>query len=171
MNGVRDVFAAMEESSKGAYDYFEPEDEEIRVDSSLKGEVDINQIVKRYAQTGLLPNKYNEAMANYGDMSGIPDFLTMKTRVAAAEAAFGELPAALRDRYGNDPALFLKNFATKECQDLLVEAGLATYAAAQETLGKASGEPVPESSTGSARSSAGKAGKAAKAAAESSDQE
>ena len=67
---------------------------------------DINAIVRRYASTGQLEH-ITQAQPRYGDFTSVEDYLSVLTRVKAAEEGFRMLPAELRDRCGNDPAEFV----------------------------------------------------------------
>lgn len=71
----------------------------------FKDESDINVILARYQKTGLLIN-VNHNQAVYGDTTA-QDFQEAMNVVAAAQSAFDDLPAHLRDRFQNDPAQLL----------------------------------------------------------------
>lgn len=69
-------------------------------------ECDINYIVERFGVTGQLPEN-NRPMPTYGDFTGISDYRAALDAVAAADSAFMNLPAKVRERFDNDPALFV----------------------------------------------------------------
>lgn len=71
----------------------------------FKDEADINTIMARYQSTGEMP-VLNEQPPQYLDASGF-DFQAMQDQVVEAKALFGQLPSILRNRFSNDPALFL----------------------------------------------------------------
>ncbi len=73
---------------------------------SMKAECDINNILKRYAKTGLL-TPVNKRPPMFIDVSDVGDYRTAIENVRAAETEFMRLPAAIRARFGNDPAVFL----------------------------------------------------------------
>lgn len=73
-----------------------------KVQQQFKSECDINVIVKR-AEKGLVPAFMNRKAPAFGDFSEVPSLAEAYDRIAAAEQAFSELPAALRRELGNDP--------------------------------------------------------------------
>lgn len=74
-----------------------------RVQQQHRDECDMNFIVKR-AQRGISPIFINTRAPWFGDVSTVPSDLTQAwDLIQAAEAAFSELPAALRRELGNDP--------------------------------------------------------------------
>ncbi len=73
---------------------------------SAKDECDINKIMARFALGGEI-NHINKAQAHYGDFSNAQSFSDAYTAVANAEQAFAELPAHVRDMFGNDAEAFL----------------------------------------------------------------
>lgn len=72
---------------------------------SAKEETDINTIVKRFGLTGQLPEGMRAP--TYGDFTDVVDFHTAMNAVAQAGEAFDRLPASIRDRFNNDPGLFV----------------------------------------------------------------
>jgi len=68
----------------------------------FKDECDINNILRQFNVTGLLPEA--PLAPRYGDFSGITDYHTAMNAVIAAEDGFMALPADLRARFQNDPA-------------------------------------------------------------------
>lgn len=66
-------------------------------------DADVNVIVRRFGISGQLPSRAR-GQAMYGDFTGITDFESARDVVARAEAGFKELPAQVRDQFGNDPA-------------------------------------------------------------------
>lgn len=71
----------------------------------FKEESDINTIVERFGITGQLPE--NVRIPEVGDFSDAMDFHTSMNVIRAAEEAFMEMPAKVRERFGNDPGAFL----------------------------------------------------------------
>lgn len=69
-------------------------------------ECDINYIVERFGVTGQLPPQTGPA-PTYGDFTGILDYRDALHAVMAADEAFMALPAKVRERFDNDPALFV----------------------------------------------------------------
>lgn len=76
-----------------------------RTKQSFKAECDINTIVSRFLRTGIM-DFATKNEARYGDTTGI-DYQMATLTVARAKSLFNDLPAALRDRFENEPAKFL----------------------------------------------------------------
>ena len=95
----------------------------------FKDECDINNILRQFNITGLLPE--SPLSPRYGDFSGISDYHTALNRVIAAQDEFEALPAQIRARFDNDPAQlieFLENSENRPEAELL---GLVDKAAAE----------------------------------------
>lgn len=71
----------------------------------FKDESDINILLARYQSTGEIPN-LNERAPQYLDVTG-HDYQEHMNVIAGAQTLFNELPSLLRNRFENDPALFL----------------------------------------------------------------
>lgn len=72
-------------------------------EQSFKDECDINNIVKQYERTGLMPHQRPNQPV-FADISDAPSFLEAQNVVAAANEAFAAIPAEIRERFMNDPA-------------------------------------------------------------------
>lgn len=80
----------------------------------FKDETDINNILRQFNITGLLPE--TPLSPRYGDFTGISDYHSALNQVIAAEDEFMALPAQIRSRFDNDPAKlidFLDNVENK----------------------------------------------------------
>lgn len=91
--------------------FFRPD----RAKQGFKDECDINVIMKRYEQTGQLDHLAGRPLL-YGEVPAI-DFQSAMALVVEAREQFALLPAAIRDRFGHDPArllAFLEDPANKE---------------------------------------------------------
>jgi len=102
----------------------------------FKDECDINNILRQFNITGLLPE--SPLSPRYGDFSGIGDYHTALNRVIAAQDEFEALPAQIRARFNNDPAElieFLEDDKNRpEAETLgLVEKGAAEVVEAPKT--------------------------------------
>lgn len=74
---------------------------------SEKDNCDINVIMKRFGQTGQLPNGARLPPLN-GDFSDVvTDYGSALRLVREAEASFGALPAKVRERFKNSPEAFV----------------------------------------------------------------
>lgn len=89
----------------------------------FKDECDLGRILARHARGGVLPQVSG---AMYGDFAGVEDYQAAQELLRAARAQFEALPAAVRGRFKNDPAVFLDFVHTEGNEDELVELGLAT---------------------------------------------
>lgn len=100
---------------------------------SCKDECDIHKILSQYKKTGILTH-INSARPNYTDLPSSSDYQTALNTIIEAENCFSDLPAVVRDRFGNDPETFLKAFGDPKMADELRELGL---------LRPVQGEPAP----------------------------
>jgi len=69
---------------------------------AFKDESDINTMMRRFGITGQLSQSASEPF--YGDFTDVSDYHAALERVRSAQAEFATLPAAVRARFGNDPA-------------------------------------------------------------------
>jgi len=111
---------------------------------SFRDECDINNILRQFNVTGQLPA--GSVQPQYGDFSGITDYQSALNAVMAAQDSFLALPAKVRARFDNDPALFV-DFASDEAnRDELKALGLlreeAAVAAVTSPSEPVSGEPA-----------------------------
>lgn len=72
---------------------------------SHRDECDINVILKRYEQSGVIPD-YGGHEGRYLDCTGM-EFQSAMEIIAKGRSVFAELPAAVRARFENDPAKML----------------------------------------------------------------
>lgn len=89
---------------------------------SFRDECDINTIVRRFGVTGVAP--MSGRMPTYGDFSGISDFQSAMEVVTAAREAFASLPAAVRERFANDPQRLLGFLGDEANRDEAIRLGL-----------------------------------------------
>ena len=61
---------------------------------AFAADADINNIMSKYSQTGLLtdPFKIPNTSPQFGDFTGVSDFLTAQNAILEAQAAFNDLP-------------------------------------------------------------------------------
>lgn len=88
----------------------------------FKDECDINNILRQFNVTGLLPE--STLSPRYGDFTGISDYHTALNRVIAAEDEFMALPAQIRSRFDNDPAKLIEFLENSENKDEAIKLGL-----------------------------------------------
>jgi phage internal scaffolding protein len=92
---------------------------------SFKDDADINCIIARYENTGVLvdPTVPVSRIPNFGDFSELPTYQEAQNVIIAAKNAFDTLSAKIRERFHNDPAAyydFVRNL--KKGSDEYVEA-------------------------------------------------
>lgn len=100
---------------------------ESRTKQAFKDETDINNILRKH-EKGLLVDHLNEHQGNYGDFLDAPDYHTALNRIHEADTAFMTIPAEIRAKFENDPALFLDFVQNPDNLDEMREMGLAKRA-------------------------------------------
>lgn len=98
-------------------------DEKSLTKQSAKDECDINLIVRRYDNTGVITHVSN-VQAQFGE-SPMTDLQTALNQVIAAEEAFAQLPAAVRKKFDNNAVAFVDFVDNPDNADKLIEMGLA----------------------------------------------
>lgn len=86
---------------------------------------DINNILKRYEKTGMLPELIKEN-PQYGDFSEVPDYQTALEIVTKSHEQFAALDGRVRAQFKNDPAEFLAFATNPDNMEQMVNMGLAT---------------------------------------------
>lgn len=102
----------------------DPGDDEGLVQQHMAEECDVNAIMRKYQSTGSLTHVVDMVGA-YGDFSDVTDYKSGLERIMAADDLFMELPAHVRDRFGNDPVQFLEFATNSENIDEMRKLGLA----------------------------------------------
>ncbi len=95
-----------------------------RTVQSSKDECDINTIMQRYKQVGLIEH-VNTAKAHYGDFTEVNEFQEALNLVNTANEDFMKLPADIRSLFDNDAGKFLEFATNPKNIDEMVELGLA----------------------------------------------
>jgi phage internal scaffolding protein len=77
---------------------------------SFKDDADINCIIARYENTGVLvdPTVQVSRVPHFGDYSDMPTYQEAQNVIVAATNAFSSLPSKIRERFGNDPAAYFQ---------------------------------------------------------------
>lgn len=106
--------------------------EEDMTQQSDLNETDINVIMAKYGgMGGQLPQVLDHPQ--YGDFTEVGDFRTMVETVRAAEQAFAELPAKVRNRFHNDPEEMMDFLGDPENRDEAIKLGLVNAPPPEET--------------------------------------
>lgn len=115
-----------------------------RTQQSFRDECDINSILRQFNVTGQLP--VGSVQPQYGDFSGITDYQSALNAVMAAQDSFLALPAKVRARFDNDPALFVEFASDEANKDEMKALGLfreeAAVAAVTSPSEPVQGEPA-----------------------------
>lgn len=90
---------------------------------SMAEESDINNIVKRFGLTGVLPQ--NVRVPSYGDFTEVNDYTSAMQAIKSAESSFNAMPSEVRARFENSPQKFLQFCADRRNLDEMREMGLA----------------------------------------------
>lgn len=91
-------------------------------DQQFAKECDINLILKRFMETGVLPNSRGNGV--FIDCSQIGDFASLMEKVDTARARFADLPSDIRSRFGHDAAAFLDFVSNPENKDECIKLGI-----------------------------------------------
>lgn len=105
------------------------------VQRHMKDEVDVNNIMRKYQKTGLV-NHVNRYQGNYGNFTNMPTFHEAYQKVLDAKEMFLTLPSTIREKFANDPGLFLEYVDDPENAEGMKELGLIP-------AGGPSPEPAP----------------------------
>lgn len=117
--------------------------EQGRTKQSFKAECDINNIMRRFQQTGVIDH-LSQRKPMFGDMPNM-DFQGAMAIVVEARERFAELPSAVRDRFANDPGRLLEFIQNPENTEEAIKLGLMER---RDGAAKAPAAPSPVSPTG-----------------------
>lgn len=113
---------------------------------SFKAECDVNNIVRRYQQTGVVTH-VNRGQPKFGDFSNLGTYHEALLQVTHAQQAFMDLPAVVRDRFGNDPGALLEFLDDPANDREAIRLGLKTPPSVGSQGSKTGANPVKESTT------------------------
>lgn len=91
---------------------------------AFKDECDINVIMQRYQENGILPELVR-GTPQYVDFADALTFQEAMNVVADSRSRFEALPSSIRDRFANDPAQFLAFVEDPKNGEELIDMGLA----------------------------------------------
>lgn len=77
-----------------------------RTRQSMKDECDINRILGRFKQSGMITHVAQRSPV-YADVSDVTDYREAVERVERTDEFFQGLPAKVRAKFGHDPVSFL----------------------------------------------------------------
>nr|AVQ10183.1 minor capsid protein [Gokushovirinae environmental samples] len=116
-------------------------EEETLAKQEFKEECDINTLLRRFNITGELPGPYR--MPVYGDFAGITDFHEAANAIAEANEAFDALPVLVRERFRNDPAMFVDFCLDDKNKDEARRLGLLPPIELEKLQAAAPASPAP----------------------------
>lgn len=90
---------------------------------SFTDECNIHNILRKYQATGLIEHQ-NRFAGDYGDYINVQDYQASLNAVNEARATFEALPANVRARCNNDPAVFLSFVADPSNRQEMFKLGL-----------------------------------------------
>ena len=88
-----------------------------QVQQHFKDEVDINNIIAKYTQTGQITH-YARGKPSYGDVPDGADFTDAMNLITEAQAEFDALPSEVRSHFQNDPRKYLDAFQPDNKEEL-----------------------------------------------------
>lgn len=94
-----------------------------RTKQAFGSEVNINTIVRKYEQTGMVTH-LARGVPRYGDFSAATDLKTALDLAHEAHDQFRKMNPYVRKAADNDPVRFLEMLATEEGTQELLDAGL-----------------------------------------------
>lgn len=114
---------------------------ETRVQQNFKDETNVNNIVKRFQQTGQLPQGRNQEPL-YLDHTQFTDYTEMLNQTSHVKQVFDQYPAKIRARFQNQPAQLLEFLSNPENKEEAIAIGLAPRP--QKPDAQRSGAPEPK---------------------------
>lgn len=112
-----------------------------RTKQSFKDECDINNVVRRYATTGMLSH-VSRRQPTYGDFSSVTSLEQAIDLVAQLDDEFREMPSGIRAAADNNPLRYLEMLTSQAGVDRLAEAGLK-FDQVDAPASPPEGEPAP----------------------------
>jgi len=113
-----------------------------RTHQSFKDECDINQVMERHRKTGIIRQTTQRPM--YGDFSNVGDYQEALNIKLVADQMFAELPSKVRNRFENNPQLFLTFCEDPANEAEAIELGIAAKPAPEEPAPAVTEPVTPE---------------------------
>ena len=92
---------------------------------SFAEECDFNFVMARYEKTGIIPH-LEARLPQYTDVSSMVDYQEAHNLVISARASFDALPAAVRERFNNDPSSLIAFLGGENNRSEAEKLGLVT---------------------------------------------
>lgn len=121
---------------------FVDETGEIITVQSAKAECDINNIVNTYKKTGIITH-INNSRPMYLSLPSETDYQLALNTIIEGQNAFDALPALVRDKFNNDPAIFLSALEDEKNADYFRDIGVLNPKPAPAPAGDGA-PPAPE---------------------------
>lgn len=113
----------------------------------FKDQCDINNIIKAFKITGQINHmSANAQLGMYADLPDPIDYQDAQNTIRQASESFASLPAKVRDRFENDPALFLAFLSDPANKDEAQALGLLNKPG-PDGLPPATPHPTPPTTT------------------------
>lgn len=122
----------------------------------FKDECDVNNILRKYETTGLVTHVAN-GTPFYGDFSSVFEYYDAQNILIEAQERFDALPASLRKRFDNNPALMLSFIENPDNREEAEKLGLINKQSVEvgEVAGSVGSSDLPgQLSNGSSGNSA-----------------
>lgn len=104
---------------------------------SQKAEADINNIVRDFGVTGILPQGVK--IPTYGDFTGVNDYRSALEAIESAKNSFMAMSAETRKRFDNDPQQFVEFCSDSRNLEEMRKLGLAVPVAEDKSSPAPSG--------------------------------
>lgn len=109
----------------------------------FKDECDINNIIKQFQVTGVLPGE-KDVEPLYADVSDLPSYQEAQRIIQDASDRFEALPSSIRARFDHNPGEFVAFMDNPANIDEAVKLGLASYVKEDIPTGQKTSSEVPE---------------------------
>lgn len=117
----------------------------VLTDQSFKKSQDINNIMKQYSKTGILPST-REHLARYVDNTQVLSIEEAHEVIKNANEMFMQLPADIRKLMDNDPSKMVEYIKNPNNKEILVKHGVLIDNGMYEKDSLGSTSPKPENS-------------------------
>lgn len=101
-------------------------EKEGRTQQHFAKECDINHVMKRYAKTGVLvdPSIVRRRSPMFGDYAKMGDYHQICIQILGIQKEFQKLPAAVREKFKNDPGELIPWLANPQNREEAIKLGL-----------------------------------------------